>query len=48
MGGGWESFEVHARDTNIKGHSGEDSNRNEGHVIGNRRKGVLCHKMAKT
>ena len=38
MGTGWKRFELHARNMNIKGHSGEVSDGNEGHIIGNRKK----------
>ena len=35
----WKNFEAHARNTNIKGDSGEVSDRTEEHITGNWRKG---------
>ena len=47
MGSGWKSFEVRARQVGIENISGEVSDRNEEHVIGNWRKGSLHYQMAK-
>ena len=41
----WKSFEVHGKNMNIKSSSGEVSDGNEEDVIGNWRKGNLCHKV---
>lgn len=35
MGRGWQSFEVHTLNMDVKGHSDEISDRNEEHVIRN-------------
>ena len=35
MGRGWQSFEVHTLNMDVKGCSDEISDRNEEHVIGN-------------
>lgn len=35
------------RNMDDKGHSNEDSDRNENHVIGNWKKGNSCHKATK-
>lgn len=40
-------FEVHGRNKDIKGNSGEISYRNEEHVIRNYRKSDCCNKVAK-
>lgn len=42
-----KSFEVHARSMDVKGNSGEISDRSEEHVIDNWRKSGLCYKAAK-
>ena len=44
MGRGWIRFEV--QDRHAKTDSGEISDRNEEHVIGNWRKGGPCYKVA--
>lgn len=43
-GRGWKNFEVLIRNMDVKCISGEVSDRNEKHVIGNWRKGILCYK----
>ena len=47
MGRGWKSFEVCARNIDVKGNFGEISAGNEEHVIGNWSKGDPSYKVAK-
>ena len=44
MNRGWENFELHTRNTDVKG---EDSDANENHVIGTWRKNDPCYEVAK-
>lgn len=44
----WKSFEIHARNMNIKDNSSKVTNGNKKYVIGNQRKGNLCPKMQRT
>ena len=46
MGRGWKSFEVCARNMDIKGDSCKVLDRNEDRVIGIWKKGDPCYKMA--
>lgn len=45
MGRDQKSFELHARNKDVKDNSGEISHRNEDQVIENCGKGDPCHKM---
>ena len=47
MGRSWTSFEVHARNTDSKGRSGEVSDGNEEQIFGQQGRGDPCQKVAK-
>lgn len=47
LGRGWKSFEVHTRNLDVKGNSGEFWDGNEEYVIGHRRKGDPCYQVAR-
>ena len=47
MGGSWRSFEVHARNMDVKIHSDGISSGNEEHIIGDWKRGTFCYKVAK-
>lgn len=48
MGGGWKSFEVNARNMDIKGDSGEVSERNENMLLETEGKAILVIKQQRT
>lgn len=45
--GGWKSFEMQTRNTELKGYSGDVSDGNGEHIIENWRKGNPCYEVAK-